>query len=75
VAGCNHQNWGDGQRLVETLSEWATFEDGTRVYCDDLALMAEEGIVDYEPDPHDAREAVFFLTEEGEALRQELVTV
>lgn len=65
---------GEGQRLVETLSEWAYFQDETKVYCDDLALMAEEGIVDYEPDPDDACSAVFFLTEEGDALRQELVT-
>jgi len=66
---------GDGQLLTETMSEWAKFEDGTQVFVDDLSMMAEKGIVDYKRSKRDVYEFEFYLTDEGEALRSELVTV
>ena len=65
---------GEGQRLTETMSEWATFEDGTSIFADDLSLMAEAGLVEYCSSKRDVYEFTFSLTEEGEALREELVT-
>jgi len=63
---------GAGQRLTETISEWATFEDGTKVFCDDLSTMSEQGLVKYRRSRMDVYEFVFELTERGKAMYQRL---